>query len=453
MGQLCGKPDVLQPPPHQDTSLKGTACPSSGCADAATFAKQGRSGPGTASTTLMPLRSRGPSSAASAISCDSSDYQSVTSEAWEELMREASLPLENTASMSWSKDRVKREAILRLERYLSLAPTRKPERAPRPSRPLPAALEPSLLPLVKPLADKDAPASPEEALAQLQAALLARRPLAAATALRLLGLGPASAAGVDCDAVLAQEREVAEALEMLAADGDSAWRHLQYKDVLSLWYRQVPHSSRHHLKMKVEVAHPIKHLVAMMHEWDLMSQWNKMCMEPMVVERASIFEARVYTGQWIPSPFKDANILLNVRAFDLADEHSSLLVLFESEDLDVSDPRLPTAVSQRRTIDVLPGSGIRLQALPAGPDGIPRSLADIHLDFDPHFPYVPSVLVSFLLRVLCPYLYNVIIKVLDSQFSGDQGCMYEERVASRPDLYKYLDRRLQGFQPSPAAGA
>ncbi|KFM26213.1 hypothetical protein F751_4706 [Auxenochlorella protothecoides] len=284
----------------------------------------------------MPLRSRGPSSAASAISCDSSDYQSVTS------------------------------------------------------------------------------------------------------------LGPASAAGVDCDAVLAQEREVAEALEMLAADGDSAWRHLQYKDVLSLWYRQVPHSSRHHLKMKVEVAHPIKHLVAMMHE---------MCMEPMVVERASIFEARVYTGQWIPSPFKDANILLNVRAFDLADEHSSLLVLFESEDLDVSDPRLPTAVSQRRTIDVLPGSGIRLQALPAGPDGIPRSLADIHLDFDPHFPYVPSVLVSFLLRVLCPYLYNVIIKVLDSQFSGDQGCMYEERVASRPDLYKYLDRRLQGFQPSPAAGA
>lgn len=50
----------------------------------------------------------------------------------------------------------------------------------------------------------------------------------------------------------------------------------------------------------------------------------------------------------------------------------SLLVLFESEDLDVSDPRLPTAVSQRRTIDVLPGSGIRLQALPAGPDGIPR---------------------------------------------------------------------------------
>lgn len=103
MGQLCGKPDVLQPPPHQDTSLKGTACPSSGCADAATFAKQGRSGPGTASTTLMPPRSRVPSFAASAISCDSSDYQSVTSEAWEELVREASLPLENTASMSWSK--------------------------------------------------------------------------------------------------------------------------------------------------------------------------------------------------------------------------------------------------------------------------------------------------------------------------------------------------------------
>lgn len=73
------------------------------------------------------------------------------------------------------QDRVKREAILRLGAVPEPRTHAQARARPSPSQPLPAALSPPP-PLVKPLADKDAPRSPEEAPAQLQAALLARAP-------------------------------------------------------------------------------------------------------------------------------------------------------------------------------------------------------------------------------------------------------------------------------------
>lgn len=189
------------------------------------------------------------------------------------------------------------------------------------------------------------------------------------------------------DAVLEAESEVLGALAALRdpdneteKDHQLRWHHSRYGDVLDIAHLAIPGTSRHRVRFEVELPHPMEHLVALLHEWDLLSSWNTTCRDTIVLESPSLWEGTVYTAQWMPFPFPDGQVLVRAKGHDLADERHSLMVTFVSvpypDDRSRKYPSwnrpLPEAIKDRKILEVLPTSCIMLRALPRGPDGKPR---------------------------------------------------------------------------------
>lgn len=208
------------------------------------------------------------------------------------------------------------------------------------------------------------------------------------------------------------------------------------------------HSTRHSLKFRTTFAHPVAHILALAHEWDLLPTWNRFTLEAVKLAEPSIFESYVYGAQKAIYPFKPFQTLLHARGYDLADSHRCLLILVKDADADKlpeGHAPLPKGMAKRRRVNMLPGTCVMLRPLPVGDDGGQRTEALMIAHMDPHIPYVPAALVNFVLGFLAPYIFKQMGSMLDNKFSDPEG-IFPQRIAQQPELYGMVDKRMEDFK-------
>lgn len=158
--------------------------------------------------------------------------------------------------------------------------------------------------------------------------------------------------------------------------------------------------------------HPLERPLALAREFDLMSSWNHYVLDSSLLHVPTIWQSWVYAALWMPFPFPQMDALAQGRGYDLSEvrysrmcistpvkvcllmgakrlylwwkcsfsnltlassgdlieqEDHSLLVSMESlapEDLPSGAQKLPPRAAKRKHVKVLPGSLIRLEALP-----------------------------------------------------------------------------------------
>lgn len=274
--------------------------------------------------------------------------------------------------------------------------------------------------------------------------------------LSLPSLIPHSAA-LDID-IAALETDVLALNSALASlEDDSGWM-VSRKGELRVLYAHKKGTTQHSLKFHAVFPHPVEHILALAHEWDLLPTWNKFSLEAIKLAEPSIFESIVYGAQWMMKPFRQMQAIVRANGYDLAASplHRCLLITMN----DVSDtdiqalgienryPHLPAAMAKRNTVNLLKKSCIKLRPLPPleqqNKSSIPRTDAHFMVHLDPHISYVPSSLVNFVLGILAPYIYNQMLKVLDKAFQEPDG-EYPKRVRDQPELYGLVAERMAEF--------
>lgn len=163
-------------------------------------------------------------------------------------------------------------------------------------------------------------------------------------------------------------------------------------------------TTQHGLKFRAVLPHPVGHILAMAHEWDLLPTWNRFCLDALKLAEPSLYESVLYGAQWMMRPFRPLQALFRARGYDLAEEHRSLLITIDNCEVDAlpqGHPPLPPALASRRTVHILPGTCMKFRPLPAETPGATlRTQCDLVAMVDPHIPYVPAALVNFVLGVL-----------------------------------------------------
>ncbi|KAI7841817.1 hypothetical protein COHA_004346 [Chlorella ohadii] len=243
-------------------------------------------------------------------------------------------------------------------------------------------------------------------------------------------------------------QDAAWATETLAALEDHSGWMTSRSDALQVHYRHQRGTTVHSLKFAAVFEHPLEHLLALAHEFDLIVTWNKFSLASEMLAEPSIFESYVYGAQWMMKPFKHMQALLRCRGFDLAEEHQCLLVELQDcalEDLPPGHKPVPKEWGKRKLINILPGSCIKMSPLPPSPDGTPRTEAALMVHLDPHIPFIPAFLLNFVLGVLAPYIFNQMRHVLDTLFADKAGT-YMQRIAAQPHLYQYVRQRLSQYE-------
>jgi hypothetical protein len=249
---------------------------------------------------------------------------------------------------------------------------------------------------------------------------------------------------------------------------------------LKIMYSHDKHSTAHKLKLSATFDHPIAHVLALAHEWDYLSLWNKFNVEAIKIAEPTLYESYLYGAQWSPPPFKNMQALVKARGFDLSEEQRCLFIIVndtEVEDIPVEHiiggvPSEET-VMKRKRVNILSPSCIKLKPVLTTDDysrsscgaenndnnnnnnntsSPPSSSLSSHtteavmlIHVDPHIKYVPSMLVNFVLGILAPYIYRQMVNTLDSQFS-EPDKPFPTRIREQPEFYGELQRRIKDAQ-------
>lgn len=261
--------------------------------------------------------------------------------------------------------------------------------------------------------------------------------------LRLEDLVPHSkVVGINVAALVSDVHAIHASLEELS--DDSGWMVSRDND-FRLLYRHVKGTTQHCLKFRALFRHPPGHILALAHEWDLLPTWNRFALDAVKLAEPSIFESFVYGVQWMIKPFRHMDVTVHARGFDVAASHKALLITVrDAVELPPGHAPIPDAAANRRTVNVLPHSCILLRPQPTGADGEAHTEAHMLVNLDPHIPFVPGVLVNFVLGILAPYIVSQMHKVLDTAFSDPAGD-FPTRMAHQPELYGFIERRMREF--------
>lgn len=213
-------------------------------------------------------------------------------------------------------------------------------------------------------------------------------------------------------------------------------------DDLKVMYRHHAGTSVHSFKFAADFDSPLEHLLAMSREFDLTHIWNRYVLDSIILAEPSIFESTLYAASWLPFPFPHIDVVVQARGIDLADEDRCLLVLMNSpEDMSSLTEALPAAAAKRKRAEVLPGSCIRLQPLAPTASGQGRVRASVITHMDPHIKHVPAMLLNFVLKVMSPFIFSTIQKVLKSEFSSPDKVL-PTRMREKPELYGLVGPRI-----------
>jgi len=278
-----------------------------------------------------------------------------------------------------------------------------------------------------------------------------------------------TALGIDIAALETDVHALHAALSGL--EDDTGWM-VSRKGELRVLYHHKKGTTQHSLKFHAVFPHPVNHILSIAHEWDLLPTWNKFSLEALKLAETSVFESIVYGAQWMMKPFRNMQGTVRARGLDLAASpmHRCLVIMIsdvndrdvEALNLENRFPHLPAAMAKRKRVNILKDSLIKLRPLPplkqkvenknakrgnstnTPGSTIPRTEAHLMVHLDPHIPYVPSSLVSFVLGILAPYIYNQMLKVLDNAFKDADG-EFSRRIRDQPELYGLVEKRMAEF--------
>jgi hypothetical protein len=290
---------------------------------------------------------------------------------------------------------------------------------------------------VEAVAPEEAPHHALHAAAALHAA---GRSLAARAAL----------AGVERDALSAEHRALFDDVAAVASQTDDALAELDADEQAAGWlpgleadsgaqplrvlYHHVPGTTVHSLKLEGAVPASLLHVLAIAREFDLVSTWVRFFSDTCVLEAPSLLRVTVYAGLWVPYPLTDRDFCVAVRGVDALDEHGCLLIRFASAEQPLD--ALPPAAADRVRM-LFRRACLRLTPLPNGGS---RFTLVVHID--PRMPgdiEVPTMAVTWALRVLCPFIFSAACRVLKRL--GEPGCAYTERMAANEALYGLVRAR------------
>lgn len=216
-------------------------------------------------------------------------------------------------------------------------------------------------------------------------------------------------------------------------------------DDLQVMYRHHAGTSVHSFKFSADFNSPLEHILAMSREFDLTHLWNRYVLESLILAEPSIFQSTLYAASWLPFPFPHIDVVVEARGIDLADEDRCLLILMNTpEDLTGLADAIPAASAKRKRADILPGSCIRLQPLAPSASGQGRVRASVITHMDPHIKHVPAMLLNFVLKVMSPFIFGTIQKVLKSEFSSPDKVL-PSRMREKPELYGLVSPRIAEY--------
>ncbi|KAK9818228.1 hypothetical protein WJX72_009079 [[Myrmecia] bisecta] len=235
---------------------------------------------------------------------------------------------------------------------------------------------------------------------------------------------------------------------MAAMRDDDGWTVSRH-DELKVLYRHEKGTKVHSLKFEATFDCPLSHLLALAREFDLTSTWNRYVLDSTVIHEPSIFESFIYAAAWLPFPFTHQDVLLHARGADCAEEERCLFVMVNDvteSNLPADPAAVPAAAAKRRRAAILPGTCLRLEPLPPGPDGKARTRGTMLAHVDPQLPFVPAVLVNFVLKVMSPFAYNQMKAVLRDTFARADAPL-PMRVKAKPHIYARVMARVAEFIP------
>ena len=76
--------------------------------------------------------------------------------------------------------------------------------------------------------------------------------------------------------------------------------------------------------------------------------------------------------------------------------------------------------------------------------------AQVIVHMQPPVKHVPAVLLNFVLKVMSPFIYNTMNKVLKNEFNSPEKVL-PTRIREKPELYGLIRPRIREFTDSLAA--
>lgn len=78
----------------------------------------------------------------------------------------------------------------------------------------------------------------------------------------------------------------------------------------------------------------------------------------------------------------------------------------------------------------------------SGGQGRVRASVIVHMD--PHIKRVPAALITFVLKVMSPFLFNTIQKILKTEFDSPEKVL-PTRMRQKPELYGLIAPRIDEY--------
>lgn len=101
-------------------------------------------------------------------------------------------------------------------------------------------------------------------------------------------------AGIDVQQIECEAEAVSEALQSL--ENSDGW-HVTRDDDLQTWYRHERGTSVHSLRFHTQLRHDVQSCLSLVREWDLITSWNHLALDPCVLDAPSTFLCYAYIAQ------------------------------------------------------------------------------------------------------------------------------------------------------------
>ncbi|KAG2444402.1 hypothetical protein HXX76_001155 [Chlamydomonas incerta] len=222
---------------------------------------------------------------------------------------------------------------------------------------------------------------------------------------------------------------------------DAGWQVVRDSD-FKLMYKQG--GKLHCFRARCTLDAPTEQITTVIREIDMMPTWNSYCTMSEVLRVRCMIDVAAYIAVWMPWPFEAVGLLVAASGADMYDEAGCLAIAFSTPVNDDPTLPLPAAAAKHRKMRVLRPSCLSLRPLPAKvPGGPQRTEAAVEMYVDPGIS-VPAFIISFVLKVLSPFVFGAVQKLLASAFKAADGPL-PSRMRQRPELYGLVQRRTEAY--------
>lgn len=202
------------------------------------------------------------------------------------------------------------------------------------------------------------------------------------------------------------------------------------------YYRAEPGKSAHSFKVIGEVQESVLHVVSVIMELDLYTEWFPFCCEAVMQGEITKFHKSSKFVVKMPWPMSDREVFLIGYGVDDLQHRKRVIItsrsVSETEDIPPTITR-PTVGKGRTRIAVEVG-GFLIEAL--SPTSCRVSFI---MNVDPLIPHVPLSLVNWVSGKMIWVLLYQMDKA--AKRAGTPGSKYTERRKKRPDIYVHLQNR------------